>query len=42
MLACVGLWAQELIQQQPVMYTLLEKLGAEQPEIITLVNTGSF
>ena len=42
MLACVGLWIQELIQQQPVMYRVLEKLGAEQPEIIKLVNTGSF
>jgi len=36
MLACVGLWIQELIQQQPVMYRVLERLGAEQPEIFKL------
>jgi hypothetical protein len=36
MLACIGLWIQELIQQQPVMYRVLEKLGAEQPEIFKL------
>jgi hypothetical protein len=27
MLACVGLWIQEIIQQQPVMYTLLERVA---------------
>ena len=28
MLACVGLWAQELVQGgQPVMFTLLEKVA---------------
>ena len=28
MLACIGLWAQELVQHgQPVMFTLLEKVA---------------
>ena len=36
MLACIGVWAQELYTQEPVMYTLLEKLGTEQPAIFKL------
>ena len=31
MLACIGIWAQELINGQPVMLTFLERLGQMDP-----------
>mmetsp|Transcript_34376 Transcript_34376/g.106253 ORF Transcript_34376/g.106253 Transcript_34376/m.106253 type:complete len:235 (-) Transcript_34376:95-799(-) len=42
MLACVGLWIQELIDPAhvPVMYRFLEKFGAEQPAIFGLFGSN--
>ena len=41
MLACIGLWAQELVQHgQPVMFTLLEKVATYEIPALFQNSTG--